>query len=151
MDNKVQVVLLESPFSGNIQRNVAYTQRAMADSRQRNEAPIITHLLWTQHHEKADHFVSDYDPKYTLPNLGRESALEQLKAIRRRVHKVVFLVDYGYSNGMKHGLEHCKKEGIPYEERKLGNTEEDEVNAKRREAVSSLLKTDLMESSSSHD
>lgn len=112
------VIVLESPYSGD---NVAYTQRAMKHAREKGEIVIIPHLLWTQHHN----FVSDWDEKYTVKNGGRDVSLEQIKELRRRADKVVFYTDYGMSSGMKHGLEHCKAEHIPYEERTIGDTDID--------------------------
>lgn len=108
-------VLLESPYSGDIERNVAYAQRAMAYLRSMGFVVWISHLLWTQHHEAPDYFVSDFDPKYDIPNGGREESLNQLESIRRACNKVYFFTDYGWSSGMQAGLDHCTRENIPYE------------------------------------
>lgn len=126
------VVVLESPFSGDIPVHVAYAQRAMTHARSKGEVVIAPHLMWTQHHKCPDHFVSDYDPKYQVENGGRDAALKQIHELRRRVNVVVFYIDYGYSSGMKDGLEQCKRDGIPMEERCIGNLEEDVENAKSR-------------------
>lgn len=128
----MQVVVLESPFSGDIPRNVAYAQRIMMHARERKEIVIIPHLLWTQHHMCKEHFVSDFDVKFECKNGGRDVSLEQIKELRRRADLVVFYTDHGWSNGMTHGLEHCKAEGINFEERQIGNIQEDTVNAKFR-------------------
>lgn len=126
------VVVLESPFSGDIDRHVAYGQRCMADARERKEIVIMPHLLWTQHHKAKHHFVSDFAPEFEIKNGGREASLEQIKELRRRADKTVFYIDYGYSSGMRHALDHCKEEGLPYEERILGNLQQDVYNAKFR-------------------
>lgn len=127
------VVVLESPFSGDIPRNIAYGQRIMADSRERGEIVIMPHLLWTQHHEAPEHFVSDYDTKYDIKNGGREESLEQIKILRGLADKVIFYTDYGMSSGMEHGLEDCKTRGIKYEMRQIGNLHQDEENKKSRD------------------
>ena len=41
-------VVLESPYAGNVEDNVLYARRAMKDSLSRGEAPIASHLLYTQ-------------------------------------------------------------------------------------------------------
>jgi len=124
----MSIVILESPYSGDIQRNIAYGQRIMADSRERGEIVIMPHLLWTQHHEAPNHFVSDYDEKYEIKNCGREKSLEQIKILRTIADKVIFYTDYGMSSGMVHGLEDCKQRNIEYEFRTIGNLHLDEQN-----------------------
>lgn len=137
MSNKI--VLIESPYSGDIPRNIAYAQRCMYDSRMRGEITLATHLLWTQHHLAPQHFVSDYDEKYEVPNCGRDVSLQQICALREMIQreggKVVFYIDYGYSSGMTHGLEHCKRNNIPYEERRLNKLDKDIENASARTFV----------------
>lgn len=138
------VVVIESPYSGYILKNVAYAQRAMKDARERKEIVIIPHMTWTQHHLAKGHYVSDWDDKYEIKNGGREASLEQIKVLRRRADKVVFYVDYDYSHGMTDGLEQCKAEGIPYEERRIGGLEQDEANARRRQPpLAKLLGTNV--------
>ena len=41
-------VILESPFAGDIERNIQYARMAVRDSLSRGEAPIASHLLYTQ-------------------------------------------------------------------------------------------------------
>jgi len=126
------IVVLESPYSGDIPLNVAYAQRAMFDARCRGETVIIPHLLWTQHHLAPNHFVSDYTDKFLLSaNGGRDIAFEQIKALREIADCVVFYVDRGYSSGMLLAKKHCQEKGIYFKERKLGNLGDDEKNARR--------------------
>lgn len=113
----MNVVIIESPYSGDIERNIRYAQEAMTDSRKRGEIPIVPHLLWTQHHLAPNYFVHDNDPKYEV--CGRETSINHIKELRRRADKVVFYIDYGYSSGMEIGLNHCYEENIPFEERVL--------------------------------
>lgn len=133
------VVVLESPLSGNFDQNIAYAQRSMVDSRLRGEIPLVSHLLWTQHHLCPQHFVEDIDEKYFV--VGREKSLEDIKTLRRMTGKVIFYLDYGWSSGMKAGLEHCQKENIPYETRTLGNLYLDVENSKRRKCSPSPSRT----------
>ena len=48
LDTPLRRVILESPYAGDIERNVAYARAAMRDSLLRGEAPIASHLLYTQ-------------------------------------------------------------------------------------------------------
>ena len=41
-------VILESPYAGDIERNVKYARMAVRDSLSKGEAPIASHLLYTQ-------------------------------------------------------------------------------------------------------
>lgn len=41
-------VILESPYAGDVERNVKYARACVRDSLGRNEAPIASHLLYTQ-------------------------------------------------------------------------------------------------------
>ncbi len=42
------LVIIESPFSGDVEKNVAYARACVRDSVLRGEAPIASHLLFTQ-------------------------------------------------------------------------------------------------------
>jgi len=118
-------VLVESPYSGDIPRNITYAQRAMEYLRSKKMTVFVSHMLWTQHSQAPDYYVSDFDSKYDIPNGGREESLNQLEDIRRECDKVYFFEDYGWSSGMKAGLDHCKKEGIPYEVLTIGKKDSD--------------------------
>lgn len=41
-------VVIESPYAGNVNDNVAYARKCMKDSIDRGEAPFASHLLYTQ-------------------------------------------------------------------------------------------------------
>ncbi len=44
----MRLVMLESPYAGDIDANVAFARACLRDSLQRGEAPIASHLLYTQ-------------------------------------------------------------------------------------------------------
>jgi hypothetical protein len=44
----VRRVVVESPYAGDVARNVAYARAAVRDSVLRGEAPVASHLLFTQ-------------------------------------------------------------------------------------------------------
>ena len=41
-------VIVESPYAGDIERNLAYARAGIRDCLKRGEAPIASHLLYTQ-------------------------------------------------------------------------------------------------------
>lgn len=41
-------VVVESPYAGNVERNLAYARACLHDCLLRGEAPIASHLLYTQ-------------------------------------------------------------------------------------------------------
>lgn len=104
----MQLVILESPYAGEVEQNVAYARRAMHDCLQRGEAPIASHLLYTQ-----PGVLDDEVPAERA--LGIEAGL----AWRAVAHKAVFYVDRGWSGGMMAARELYLREGIPFEERTL--------------------------------
>lgn len=42
------LVIIESPYAGDVERNIEYARRRVRDSPARGEAPIASHLLYTQ-------------------------------------------------------------------------------------------------------
>lgn len=44
----MKLVILESPYAGDVEVNTTYARRALADSLRRGEAPLASHLLYTQ-------------------------------------------------------------------------------------------------------
>lgn len=41
-------VIIESPYAGDVERNVEYARQCLLDSLRRGEYPIASHLLYTQ-------------------------------------------------------------------------------------------------------
>ena len=85
-------VILESPYAGDVKRNVAYARRAMLDSLQRGEAPMASHLLYPQ-------VLDDADADQRA--LGIEAGLAWGSAA---IMTVVY-ADLGISRGMQLGIE----------------------------------------------
>lgn len=78
----------------------------MLDCLNRNESPIVSHLLYTQ-------VLDDTIPEER--KLGIEAGLAWLGV----ADKHVFYIDYGYSSGMLAAKEFAEKNGITIEERKI--------------------------------
>jgi hypothetical protein len=103
------LVILESPYAGEVDRNVAYARRALADSLRRGEAPIASHLLYTQ-----PGVLDDTVPEERA--LGIAAGL----AWRAVADLSVFYVDLGWSRGMEAASLSAVAEGRPTETRRIG-------------------------------
>src|ERR1019366_3199089 len=44
----MRLVIVESPYAGDIEANVAYARACVRDALARGEAPFVSHLLYTQ-------------------------------------------------------------------------------------------------------
>ena len=87
------LVVIESPFAGDVARNLAYVRAAMADCLRRGEAPYASHALYTQ-----PGVLDDDKPDDRL--LGINAGF----AWREKADLVAFYVDLGWSRGMDAAL-----------------------------------------------
>lgn len=112
-------VILESPFApakgadaitaaAELERNLRYARACMRDSLLRGEAPMASHLLYTQAG------VLD-DTNTTERAMGIEAGLAWGPAAEA---SVVYL-DRGISEGMRQGIRRARNEGRPVEFRTL--------------------------------
>jgi hypothetical protein len=101
-------VILESPYAGEVDRNINYARLCVKDSLNRGEAPIASHLLYTQ-----EGILDDEDPDERL--LGINAGLKWKEVADLQV----FYVDYGLSKGMEYGMAYAKEHNIPFEIRKI--------------------------------
>ena len=104
-----RLVVIESPYAGDVAANVAYAKRAMMHSLSLGEAPIASHLLWTQ-----PGLLDDAEPA------ERKAGLEAGLAWHRVAEAVVFYVDLGMSPGMAAAAKHATRFSKPIEERRIG-------------------------------
>lgn len=95
-------VILESPYAGEIEANVAYARLCVRDSLMRGEAPIASHLLYTQ-----PGVLDDDAPDER--QLGIDAGL----AWRSVADGTVVYADRGISNGMQYGIDAARAAGIP--------------------------------------
>ncbi|KAB2772439.1 DUF7768 domain-containing protein [Brucella anthropi] len=100
------LVIIESPYSGDVARNTEYARACLLDSLQRGEAPIASHLLHTQ-------VLEDMRPD------ERELGIEAGLAWYRVAEKCVVYEDWGTSGGMITGIRRAKQFGVPVEYRRL--------------------------------
>jgi hypothetical protein len=101
-------VIIESPYAGDIRKHTRYARRAMRDCLERGEAPIASHLLYTQPGVL----------KEALPHeraLGIEAGLSWAEV----ADAAVFYADYGFSMGMLNALKKYGAAKVPVEVRYL--------------------------------
>lgn len=103
-----RLVLLESPFAGNVARNIAYGRACMRHSLEQGESPIASHLLYTQ-----PGVLRDEWPAERL--LGLEAGLAWLTVVEASV----VYTNFGISPGMQKGIDRAVELGLPVEYRKI--------------------------------
>lgn len=104
----MRLVILESPYAGDVEANVDYARRCVRDALTRGDAPIASHLLYTQ-------------PGILRDDVPAERAwgIEAGLAWRRVAEATVVYIDRGMSPGMEHGIRAAEVAGIPIEYRRL--------------------------------
>lgn len=98
------IVVLESP-----ERNVAYARRCLRDSLMRDEAPIASHLLYTQ-----PGVLDDNDPHERLLGVNRGHAYLLVADL------VAVYTDLGISPGMQTGIQRASMIGLRVDFRQIG-------------------------------
>jgi len=101
-------VIIESPFAENVQTNLEYGRAALRDSLMKGEAPIASHLLYTQKGILDD----------TIPE-ERARGIEAGLLWGKEADKTVVYTDLGISPGMSQGIERAKLEGREIEYRTI--------------------------------
>lgn len=96
----MKLVIIESPYAGEIEANVEYARAAMRDSLNRGEAPIASHLLYTQ-----PGILRDEHPE------ERQWGIDAGLAWRGVAELAAFYVDRGWSDGMRAAREIYEREG----------------------------------------
>lgn len=104
-----KLVIVESPYAGDIEKNIAYARRAVRDSVLRGEAPIASHLLFTQPGILVDEVPIERQ-------LGIEAGLAWLQV----AHMSAVYCDLGISTGMGYGIAAAQAAGVPVEYRYIG-------------------------------
>jgi hypothetical protein len=101
-------VIIESPYSGDIDRNVAYARACMRDALLRGEAPFASHLLYTQLG-----ILRDAVPEER--RLGIKAGLVWADV----ADLTVVYGDLGISAGMNEGVDHALSRSRQVEYRNL--------------------------------
>jgi len=103
-----RLVILESPYAGDIEQNVEYARLCVRDSLLRGESPIASHLLYTQ-----PGILDDSDQEER--RFGIEAGLAWLSV----ADAVVVYTDRSVTKGMKHGISAATEANVPIEYRSL--------------------------------
>lgn len=104
----MKLVLIESPYAGDVDRNKAYARAAVRDCLERGEAPYASHLFFTQ-----PGVLDDGVPEQRA--LGIRAGLAWGSAAAA----TVVYTDYGISPGMDLGIVAAWRAGRPVEYRTL--------------------------------
>lgn len=104
----MRLVVLESPYVGDVEANVEYARACVRDCVMRGDAPIASHLLFTQ-------------PGILRDDVSDERALgiDAGHAWIARADAVVTYTDHGIASGMRAGIDHATRLGIAVEYRTI--------------------------------
>ncbi|HXN74901.1 MAG TPA: hypothetical protein VN855_00230 [Candidatus Acidoferrum sp.] len=100
--------VLESPFAGKVERNVAYAKLCVRDMLLHGEAPIASHLLFTQ-----PGVLDDNNPEQRKLGIAAGHAWTEI------ADYIVVYIDFGFSSGMDAGIRQAALNGTPIEFRRL--------------------------------
>ena len=102
------LVILESPFAGDVKKNLEYARKCMRDCFMRGEYPFASHLIYTQ-----EGILDDDNPKERILGIGAGLSWGE------HASKTVVYIDLGISEGMKQGIQLAKDYGREIEFRSL--------------------------------
>lgn len=102
------VVLVESPYAGDVERNVRFARACLADCFRRGEAGFASHLLYTQPGVLRDEVPAE-----------REWGITAGLAVGLRADLTVVYTNLGISGGMRAGIASAERAGRPVEYRRL--------------------------------
>lgn len=104
-------VIVESPYAGDIDRNLRYLRAAMRHCISVGDAPYASHGLYTQ-----VGVLDDSNP------IERERGILAGFAWRAVADATVVYADLGVTVGMQKGIDHARLIGYPIEYRYIGHT-----------------------------
>ncbi|MGU3387190.1 hypothetical protein ACLBYG_21960 [Methylobacterium sp. D53M] len=104
----MRLVILESPFAGEVEANLAYARGCLRDCLMRGESPLASHCLLT-----APGVLDDADP------FQRKLGMDAGHAWLPFADAVVVYTDRGISKGMHAGIMLAWAAGIEVEYRSL--------------------------------
>ncbi|QKO02989.1 nucleoside deoxyribosyltransferase [Gordonia phage TZGordon] len=102
----MKLVVIESPFAGDQERNVRYGRAAMLDSLRRGEAPYASHLIYPQ-------VLDDTNRAERIQGMAAGFAWGVMADL------VAVYCDLGVSDGMQQGVDEARRRGTPVEHRFL--------------------------------
>lgn len=112
-NNQIPRVIVETPYSGDIELNVEYALSCLNDSYvNHKEAPFMSHLLYTRFPSKETENVYSYQGHVEDSEdsrLGRVHGIGCGMVWGDCADKVIVYTDIGISSGMKYGIKYAKK------------------------------------------
>lgn len=111
MVEKFEPCILETPYAGDIEGNMKYTQMCAHDMILRKESPYASHMILTQ-----PNVLDDNIPEERLAGIEAGFAWKHMQDV-----KTVFYTDRGISSGMEKALKYCEEHNMLYELRTLPN------------------------------
>ena len=104
----MRLVIIESPFAGSVEENIKYARQCVRDSLARGEAPIASHLLYTQPGILRDDVDSE-----------RQWGIDAGLAWRAVAEMSAVYTDRGITVGMRYGIAAAEASGVPVEYRTI--------------------------------
>ncbi|MCB4358448.1 DUF7768 domain-containing protein [Quatrionicoccus australiensis] len=104
----MRLVILESPYAGDVQSNIEYARLCLRDSLMRGEAPIASHLLYTQ-----PGVLDDEKPDERMHGINAGLAWKSV------ADASVVYTDLGITSGMEYGIKAAQQAGINIEFRSI--------------------------------
>lgn len=104
----MKLVIIESPYAGDVEANTAYARACLRDSLKRGEAPYASHLLYTQ-----PGVLDDLNPDERAHGIDAGLAWGNVAAL------VAVYTDKGISRGMEYGIAAHKAAGRVVEYRSI--------------------------------
>ena len=104
----MNIVVIESPYAGDVDRNLRYVRAAMRDCLHRGESPYASHALLTQEGVLDDDIPAE-----------RKAGMKAGFQFHHVADVVAVYEDLGISGGMKAGIAHAKKLGADVEYRRI--------------------------------
>ncbi len=104
----MRLVILESPYAGDIERNIRYARACLRDCLSHGEAPIASHLLYTQPGVLNDDNAEE-----------RAAGISAGHAWLTAAAASVVYIDCGISRGMTLGINRAIEAGVAVEYRTL--------------------------------
>lgn len=101
-------VIIESPYAGDVEANLAYARACVRDSLSRGEAPIASHLLYTQPGILRDDVPSE-----------RQWGIDAGLAWGVTAEATIVYTDRGISKGMEYGINRAVEDGRLVEYRSI--------------------------------
>lgn len=108
-----RLVIIESPYAGDVERNLKYARACAADCIKRGESPYASHLLYTQPGILDDNVPAE-----------REAGINCGYAWWKVADLICFYTDLGWSKGMARALTRALDEGKDHEARTLSGWSE---------------------------